>query len=287
MFTGLSLLLCARAWWHLIIFRFLAALGVGGEWAVGASLLSETWPSKWRPWIAAVLQSGVNVGILGAALANLVLASRPPNYLFLVGVLPALLVLWIRRAVPETEGMAFGPGAGARLQAGCPRPLCRGCPAHHGVGHPRVRRVAHRALGVYLLEPATIAKPARRAEHEPGRQEPPGQPVTLRHHRRIHCREFLRGLARANHRLPRHNRCHVSRLFPRDDRRVRHRPRPYRPALLVPADWLLPGSFCAFHDVLCRRRFPLCFEPPALGFATTSDASLRQSAPLYSAFPRT
>jgi len=100
-FTGLSFF--AHAWWHLMIFRFLAALGVGGEWAVGASLLSETWPSKWRPWIAAVLQSGVNVGILAAGLANLVLASRPPNYLFLVGVLPALLVLWIRRAVPETD----------------------------------------------------------------------------------------------------------------------------------------------------------------------------------------
>src|SRR4029077_2970135 len=58
LFTGLSFF--AHAWWHLLIFRFLAALGIGGEWAVGASLLSETWPRKWRPWIAAVLQSGVN-----------------------------------------------------------------------------------------------------------------------------------------------------------------------------------------------------------------------------------
>jgi len=100
-FTGLSFF--AQTWWHLLIFRFLAALGIGGEWAVGASLLSETWPRKWRPWIAAVLQSGVNIGILMACLANLLLAAAPPKYLFLVGVLPALLVLWIRRAVPETE----------------------------------------------------------------------------------------------------------------------------------------------------------------------------------------
>lgn len=100
-FTGLSFF--AQAWWHLMIFRFLAALGIGGEWAVGASLLSETWPRKWRPWIAAVLQTGVNVGILGAGLANFLMASAPPRYLFLVGVLPALLVFWIRRAVPETE----------------------------------------------------------------------------------------------------------------------------------------------------------------------------------------
>lgn len=100
-FTGLSFF--AQEWWHLMIFRFLAALGIGGEWAVGASLLSETWPKRWRPWIAAVLQTGVNVGILGAGLANYLLASAPPRYLFLVGVLPALLVFWIRRAVPEPE----------------------------------------------------------------------------------------------------------------------------------------------------------------------------------------
>ena len=100
-FTGLSVF--AQQWWHLMIFRFLAALGVGGEWAVGASLLSETWPRKWRPWIAAVLQSGVNVGILVAVLANHLMAGRPPRYLFLVGVLPALLVFWIRRFVPEPE----------------------------------------------------------------------------------------------------------------------------------------------------------------------------------------
>jgi MFS family permease len=100
-FTGLSFF--AQTWWQLLIFRFLAALGIGGEWAVGASLLSESWPRHWRPWIAAVLQTGVNVGILAAGLANFCLASAPPRYLFLVGILPAILVLWIRRAVPETD----------------------------------------------------------------------------------------------------------------------------------------------------------------------------------------
>jgi MFS family permease len=100
-FTGLSFF--AQSWWHLLIFRFLAALGIGGEWAVGASLLSETWPKHWRPWIAAVLQSGVNVGVLAACLANVILAAAAPKYLFLVGVLPALLVFWIRRFVPEPQ----------------------------------------------------------------------------------------------------------------------------------------------------------------------------------------
>src|SRR5687767_5585658 len=65
-FTGLAFF--AQNWWQLLIFRFIAALGIGGEWAVGASLLSETWPAKWRPWIAAVLQTGVNVGVIGATL---------------------------------------------------------------------------------------------------------------------------------------------------------------------------------------------------------------------------
>src|SRR5262245_45188330 len=100
-FTGLSFF--AQAWWHLLIFRFLAALGIGREWAVGASLPSETWPRRWRPWMAAVLQTGVNLGVMLASLANFLLAGYPHRTVFLVGVLPAFLVLWIRRAVPEPE----------------------------------------------------------------------------------------------------------------------------------------------------------------------------------------
>jgi MFS family permease len=101
LFTGLSYF--AQTWWQLLAFRFLAALGIGGEWAVGASLLSETWPRRWRPWMAAVLQTGVNLGVLLAILANFLLAGFHPRNVFLVGVLPAFLVLWIRRAVPEPE----------------------------------------------------------------------------------------------------------------------------------------------------------------------------------------
>ncbi len=122
----------AQTWWQLTIFRFVAAIGIGGEWAVGASLLSETWPKKWRPWIAAVLQSGVNIGILFASALvwlimpwlqqlfvatehpgmgqSLVLAVKqflprlsPEHLVFLIGILPALMVYWIRRQVPEPE----------------------------------------------------------------------------------------------------------------------------------------------------------------------------------------
>ena len=108
-FTGLGFF--AQTWWQLLIFRFLAALGIGGEWAVGAALLSETWPKSWRPWIAATLQTGVNLGALLAMVAvwllSLVRFGQYEAYqhraVFLIGVLPALLVVWIRRAVPEPE----------------------------------------------------------------------------------------------------------------------------------------------------------------------------------------
>ena len=115
LFTGVCAF--AHTWWQFMLFRFIAALGIGGEWAVGASLLSETWPKAWRPWIAAMLQTGVNLGILLAALtvfghfgdrvgrkATLVSTLMLMGIgTFLIGVLPALLVFWIRRHVPEPD----------------------------------------------------------------------------------------------------------------------------------------------------------------------------------------
>jgi MFS family permease len=115
-FTGLSAI--AQRWWHLLIFRFIAALGIGGEWAVGASLLSETWPRRWRPWMAAVLQTGVNLGIILAAFATSLLRDYDSRNVFLVGVLPAFLVLWIRRAVPEPEEWQSAKQQSADTQPG-------------------------------------------------------------------------------------------------------------------------------------------------------------------------
>ncbi len=100
-FTGLSSFV--QNWWQLLIFRFLTALGIGGEWAVGSALLTETWPKAWRPWIAAVLQTGVNIGVFIACGTVFLLADANPRYVFLVGILPALMVFWIRRYVPEPE----------------------------------------------------------------------------------------------------------------------------------------------------------------------------------------
>lgn len=137
MFTGLSVF--ATTWWQLLIFRFLAALGIGGEWAVGSALLAETWPRKWRPWIAAVLQTGVNIGVLCACLVGYTLAAAAPGiesflrawlpaawlpahvyprFVFLAGVLPALLVFWIRRKVPEPEEWRIAKASAPRVEPG-------------------------------------------------------------------------------------------------------------------------------------------------------------------------
>lgn len=101
LFTGLTYF--AQTWEQLMVYRFVAALGIGGEWAVGSALLFETWPRKWGPWLAAILQTGVNIGLLLACLTTYLMADLAPKYVFLVGTLPALLVLWIRRHVPESE----------------------------------------------------------------------------------------------------------------------------------------------------------------------------------------
>ncbi len=124
-FTGLQA--AAGAWWQLLIFRFLSALGIGGEWAVGSSLLSETWPRRWRPWIAAVLQTAVNLGVLIACGGYYIFsqAGVPPRYVFLIGILPALLVFWIRRSLPETEEWRAAKREARGVQPGL-RDLFRG-----------------------------------------------------------------------------------------------------------------------------------------------------------------
>lgn len=103
-FTGLAFF--ATEWWHLLIFRFVAALGIGGEWAAGSALVAETLPSRHRYWASALLQSGYMIGCILASLTSGLLSEFDPRYVFLVGVIPAFLTVFIRRAVPEPEGWA-------------------------------------------------------------------------------------------------------------------------------------------------------------------------------------
>ncbi len=82
------------------VVRFVAALGIGGEWAAGAALIAETVPNHLRARAAIFLQSAAALGPVLAALVNLVL---PWKGMFLIGVLPALLCVVIRFYVPEPE----------------------------------------------------------------------------------------------------------------------------------------------------------------------------------------
>ena len=98
-FTGMAFF--AAAWWHLLIFRFIAALGIGGEWAAGSALVSEMLHKKHRAWASAALQSGYMCGMILAALTTSWLSHLEPRWVFLVGVAPAFVTVWIRWAVPE------------------------------------------------------------------------------------------------------------------------------------------------------------------------------------------
>src|SRR6266481_9284216 len=90
----------------LIAFRFLLGLGMGGEWNTGATLVAETWPTHLRARAIAIVQSAWAWGLAAAALvAWIVLDKLHQNwrFVFFVGLLPALVTLWIRKSVPESE----------------------------------------------------------------------------------------------------------------------------------------------------------------------------------------
>ncbi len=125
-FTGL----CGFAGeaWHIAVLRFIASLGMGGEWALGVALVTEIWPDRSRAMLAALIGAAANVGMLIVGLLSLVLVSFiegagewmrgagvPEDVvtsllagdgwrlLMIAGALPALLVFFIRLMVPESH----------------------------------------------------------------------------------------------------------------------------------------------------------------------------------------
>ena len=110
LFTGLSGLTHSIATFEL--FRFLTALGVGGEWAAGAAIVAESFPARSRGRALGLLQALSAVGNMMAAIILLALPmilgvlsvkGDQWRWAFGIGALPALLVLWIRKAVKEPE----------------------------------------------------------------------------------------------------------------------------------------------------------------------------------------
>lgn len=100
---------------QLIAWRTLLGLGLGGEWSAGSVLVAESVPAAHRGKAIGWMQSGWAIGYLLATLvAALVLPTLGWRWLFALGVLPALLVLWIRRRVEEPETFRKR-AAGSRL----------------------------------------------------------------------------------------------------------------------------------------------------------------------------
>ena len=89
---------------QLAVFRFLLGLGMGGEWSSGAALIAETWRAEHRGRALGLMQSTYAIGeAVAAVIVLLVLPHFGWRAVFFAGVLPALLVLWIYRSVPEPE----------------------------------------------------------------------------------------------------------------------------------------------------------------------------------------
>ncbi len=89
---------------ELMLCRIVLGLGMGGEWASGAALVAESWPARHRGKALALVQSSWAVGYaLGAAIVALVMPRFGWRTVFFVGIVPALITLWMRRKLCETE----------------------------------------------------------------------------------------------------------------------------------------------------------------------------------------
>ncbi|NUQ63796.1 MAG: MFS transporter [Pirellulales bacterium] len=111
-FTGVHYF--ATTWWHIAILRFLVAVGVGGEWAIAAALVAEVFSGRARTAAGGIFHASSVVGIILATLLGMtslveVLADRLPmdvspwRIAFLIGVLPAILIVWILASLKESE----------------------------------------------------------------------------------------------------------------------------------------------------------------------------------------
>jgi MFS transporter, SHS family, sialic acid transporter len=103
LFTGCCYF--ARSPGELGCFRFLAAIGMGGEWSLGVALVMESWPEKHRPILAGAIGASANIGfgLLGALGMAAHVTRDSWRWVMLAGAAPALLTLFIARYVPESQ----------------------------------------------------------------------------------------------------------------------------------------------------------------------------------------
>jgi MFS family permease len=102
--TGLSA--ASWDWISFALLRFLVGIAIGSEWATGASITAEVWPDHARGKGAGLMQCGLGIGFFLASLVWLFVGAIGPGawrIMFVLGVLPALFVLWIRSGIPESQ----------------------------------------------------------------------------------------------------------------------------------------------------------------------------------------
>src|SRR5689334_377426 len=93
---------------QLLFWRSVLCIGMGGEWASGAVLVSETWPAALRNKAISIMQSGWAIGYIAAAVLAALVIGNPAfgndgwRWLFALGVVPAVVTLWIRRNIRES-----------------------------------------------------------------------------------------------------------------------------------------------------------------------------------------
>ena len=122
-FTGLSAL--SQGFWDFALYRFLTGLGVGGEFAVGVALVAEVMPERARPYALGLLQALSTVGNIAAALVSISIGylehsgtvshAHGWRIMFLIGAVPALLAILIRRKLKEPERWQEAMKSHARL----------------------------------------------------------------------------------------------------------------------------------------------------------------------------
>jgi MFS family permease len=104
LFTCLTAL--AQTWWHVVVLRFLVALGVGGEWAVASAMVAEVFPPRARAWSGAIFHGSSVLGTYLAVATGTWIVANPQlgwRWGFAVGAMPALLTIWIRSQLREPE----------------------------------------------------------------------------------------------------------------------------------------------------------------------------------------
>jgi MFS family permease len=93
-------------WISFALLRFLVGIAIGSEWATGSSMLAELWPQNARGKGAGLMQCGLGIGFFLASFIWLFVSGFGPEawrYMFVIGILPALLTVWIRTSIDESE----------------------------------------------------------------------------------------------------------------------------------------------------------------------------------------